>query len=125
MEFRKVLTVLAIAVFGLLLGHAAPAEAYTKTFRDPMVKSRLLDGCYSWPGPCKSRKQANAFCRRKGFDFAVDYDAVNKTGTFKTKRLGDGGTCKLSCTVMRYVKCRSNDYDDDGENDHGEFDDDE
>lgn len=75
--------------------------------------------------PVQVQKAGECVLQAQGFDFAVDYDAVNKTGTFKTKRLGDGGTCKLSCTVMRYVKCRSNDYDDDGENDHGEFDDDE
>lgn len=65
----------------------------------------MLDGCYSWPGPCRSKAQANAYCRMKGFDYASDYSTSNRGGFFQTRRLGDDGVCTASCTVMNWVDC--------------------
>jgi hypothetical protein len=57
---------LIVAVLTLLGISALPSEA--RTFHNPHIGGKLLNGCYSWPGPCKTRRQAMAFCRRKGDD---------------------------------------------------------
>lgn len=104
---------LLFAFVTALAASALPAEA--RTFNNPRIGGKVLDGCYSWPGPCKSRRQANAFCRRKGYARAADFETTNSVGAFQTKRLGDGGVCTASCTVMEYVVCeRGYDEDDDG-----------
>ena len=79
--------------------------ASAREFNNPKVGGRLLDGCYRFPGNCNSRRQADAFCQLRGFDDAVDFTATNRAGLFTTRRLGDGGTCVSSCTVMTYVEC--------------------
>lgn len=61
------------------------------------------------------RKAANAFCRRKGYDRASDYEASNQFGAYQTYRLRDGGVCTASCTVMTYVRCSGDADDDDGD----------
>ncbi|MEZ5900175.1 MAG: hypothetical protein R3D51_11875 [Hyphomicrobiaceae bacterium] len=99
---------------------SVPAMARSKTFHSPKVGGKMLDGCYSWPGPCKSKRQANAFCRRKGFDFAADFEASNEFGAYQAKRLGDGGVCTASCTVMQMVRCSTDEGDDD--DDYGDED---
>jgi len=77
----------------------------TKRFDNPKVGGKLLDGSYSWPGPCEAEKQAIAFCKRKGYPKMFAYVRGNKVGVFQTKRLGDGGTCTASCSIMTYVIC--------------------
>lgn len=84
---------------------AAPASAEVVIIKKPKIGGKLLDGCYSWPGPCNSKKQADVFCKRQGYTGVDDYVAVNKVGAFQTKRLGDGGNCTASCTVMTKVIC--------------------
>lgn len=84
---------------------AAPASAEVVIIKKPKVGGKLLDGCYSWPGPCNSKTQADVYCKQKGYTGVDQYVAVNKVGAFQTKRLGDGGTCTASCTVMTKVIC--------------------
>jgi len=84
---------------------AAFADKFSKTYYNPKVGSKKLDGCFSWPGKCHSKQQANAFCKMKGYAFASDFDVTNKFGAYQAKRLGDGGTCTASCTVMTRVVC--------------------
>jgi hypothetical protein len=74
-------------------------------FHNPKVDGLVLDGCYRFPGRCNSEREANEFCRRRGFDGATDWHAENRGGLFTTMRLGDGGRCFASCTVMTFVAC--------------------
>lgn len=102
-------TKFAIA-FGAILAismtsNAAFADKFSKTYNNPKVGSKKLDGCFSYPGKCRSQQQANAYCRMKGYAFASDFDVTNKFGAFQAKRLGDDGTCTASCTVMTRVVC--------------------
>lgn len=99
--------VLALALVMLAaLPEVAPAfDGEAKLFESPRIGSRKADGCYSWPGPCRTRRQANAFCRLKGYTAASRWRASNQVGTFSTKRLGDGGVCRLQCTVLTEVMC--------------------
>ena len=106
------LALVAAAVFAALAAAPSPANARSKIFKNPKINGKLLDGCYSWPGPCNEDKQADAFCVRKGYEYADDYDTENKAGLFQTKRLGDKGVCTSSCTVMKRVECT--DGDDEG-----------
>jgi len=82
-----------------------PPPRSTQAFRNPTVGGLVLDGCYSWPGDCASKRQADAFCAEEGHDEASDWETENRVGAFTTKRLGDSGTCFASCTVMTYVEC--------------------
>ncbi len=92
-----------------------PADAASKKFYNPKVGGKRLDGCYTFPGKCQVRKQANAFCKMMGYAYASTFDASNDAGLFQTKRLGDGGTCTASCTVMNFVHCYSANPEDDNE----------
>jgi hypothetical protein len=82
-----------------------PAENATVVFDSPRIGSHRADGCYSWPGPCNSKQQADAYCRLRGFARAASFEASNKVGGFSAKRLGDGGICRLSCTLLTQVSC--------------------
>lgn len=81
-------------------------EDRVRVFRHPRVHGLLLDGCYRYPGACGTKREADAFCRLRGYDDAVDWRAENRGGLFKTKRLGDGGSRIASCTVMTFVACQ-------------------
>lgn len=104
MSSRKSLPAVLVGLF-VALGAVAPASAEVVIIKKPKVGGKLLDGCYSWPGPCNSKTQADVFCKRQGYTGVDDFVAVNKVGAFQTKRLGDGGTCTASCTVMSKVIC--------------------
>lgn len=87
---------------------AIPATAFAQrdgVYRNPTIEGMVLDGCYRFPGDCASDLQAEAFCQEEGYDGAFDWETENRAGLFTTKRLGDGGTCIASCTVMTYVEC--------------------
>lgn len=90
---------------------AAQADKFSKTYNNPKVGSKKLDGCYSFPGSCNSQQQANAFCKMNGYAFASAFNVTNKFGAFQAKRLGDGGTCTASCTVMTRVVCIAEGHD--------------
>ena len=90
---------------------AVHADKFSKIYNNPKVGSKRLDGCYSFPGSCKSQQQANAFSQMKGYAFASDFSATNKFGMYQAKRLGDGGTCTASCTVMTRVVCVAKGHD--------------
>jgi hypothetical protein len=94
---------LAAITVGLVL--SGSTGAFAREFESPRIDGLVLDGCYRFPGRCESRRQANAFCRRRGFDEALDWDVANHGGLITTKRLGDGGTCIANCTVMTSVEC--------------------
>lgn len=100
-------TALAAIAFLLVpfLPTVASAEGGIKVFHNPKVGGKRLDGCYSWPGPCNSDDAASAFCNMKGYGYASDFKTSNVVGLYQTKRLGDGGTCTASCTVMLSVTC--------------------
>jgi hypothetical protein len=92
----------ATAAIAMPLGALAQDDG---EYRNPTVGGLVLDGCYAWPGDCASDEQADAFCEQEGYDGAADWETENRGGIFTTKRLGDGGTCIASCTVMTYVEC--------------------
>jgi hypothetical protein len=100
-SFSQVVALAAMTMTFVL----SPDGASAREFENPRVDGLLLDGCYRYPGRCESRRQANAFCRRRGFDEAIDWEVVNRGGLISTKRLGDGGTCRISCSVMTLVEC--------------------
>jgi hypothetical protein len=102
LKLKQAATLAAVTVVLCLSGYT---DAFAKEFDNPRIDGLVLDGCYRFPGRCDSRRQANAFCRRRGFDEAVDWEAVNRGGLITTKRLGDGGTCVANCTVMTSVEC--------------------
>lgn len=106
---------LAACAAAAVLTLFAPDAAQARSFNNPHVDGKRLDGCYSWPGPCRTRTAANAFCRRKGYERASDWEASNQFGAYQTYRLGDGGVCTASCTVMTYVRCTGEDEGDDDE----------
>lgn len=89
----------------------AQADKFSRIYNNPKVGGKKLDGCYSWPGNCKSQQQANAFCKMRGYAFASDFSVTNKFGMYQAKRLGDGGTCTASCTVMTRVVCIAKGHD--------------
>lgn len=94
----------------LAAGAGFPAQAFDgegvdEYFYNPKIGGKRADGCYSWPGPCRSKEQARAYCRTKGYVEVADFDTSNEVGAFSTKRLGDGGVCRLSCTVLTMVHC--------------------
>ena len=95
---------LAGLALSLALAGAAMAQG-TAVFVNPTYDGLVLDGCYSWPGPCGTPEQANAFCQSQGYDAASSWQSENRVGLFSTKRIGDGGTCVASCTVMVRVDC--------------------
>lgn len=106
MNVLKLIRTALLAVFAA--STAIPTTAVAQrdgVYRNPTIGGQLLDGCYRWPGPCNSRRQADAFCDEEGYDGAYDYETENRVGVMTTKRLGDGGTCFASCTVMTYVEC--------------------
>ena len=94
-----------LATFASIAISATVAAQDGGVYRNPTIGGMLLDGCYSFPGDCASRRQANAFCSEEGYDRAYDWETENRAGVFTTKRLGDGGTCVISCTVMIFVEC--------------------
>jgi len=103
--FMKMLSgALAIAVVTAGVTTSAMAVEL-KRFENPKVGGKYLDGCYRWPGECRSTRQAEAFCKRKGYPYVYDFSISNKVGVFQAKRLGDGGTCTASCSVMSMVYC--------------------
>ena len=57
------------------------------------------------------RAAANRSNRPTLFAFASDFSATNKFGMYQAKRLGDGGTCTASCTVMTRVVCVAKGHD--------------
>jgi hypothetical protein len=91
-----------VAVIAMPLSAIAQDDG---VYDNPTIDGLVLDGCYSWPGDCASDEQAAAFCEEEGYDGAADFETENRGGIFTTKRLGDGGTCVASCTVMTYVEC--------------------
>lgn len=109
------LLTLAALMFSLSAAFPDPAEAASKKFYNPKVGGKRLDGCYKFPGKCQVRKQANAFCKMMGYAYASTFDASNEAGLFQTKRLGDGGSCTASCTVMNFVDCYTANPEDDNE----------
>lgn len=108
---RKIAAALAVSLAVTAFSGAASADKFSKTFHNPKVGGKKLDGCFSFPGSCRSKQQATAFCRMKGYAFASDFDVTNKIGMFQAKRLGDGGTCTASCTVMTRVVCIAEGHD--------------
>jgi hypothetical protein len=103
--FLQILSgMLAVAVISA--GAVPSAMAFElKTFKYPKIDGKYVDGCYSWPGPCKRGEEANAYCRRHGMCEAVSVHVSNKVGVFQTTRLGDGGTCTASCSVIADIDC--------------------
>ena len=95
----------AACLFAAIAVTAITGTASARVFSHPHVGGALLDGCYSWPGPCHARREANAFCRDRDYDEAVEWRASHRAGLIKTRRLGDDGTCVGSCTVMLSVEC--------------------
>ena len=104
MAFRSCLG--AIVALGVVAASTATVQAQpARVFQHPRIGANLLDGCYSWPGPCRSRRQANAFCREQGYSGADDFEVRKKAGGFQTWRLGDEGVCTFACSVMVWVAC--------------------
>ena len=101
----KPLKIAAACLFAAVAVTVLTDAASARVFHHPHAGGALLDGCYSWPGPCHSRREANAFCRERDYDDAVEWRAVTRGGLIKTRRLGDDGTCVASCTVMQFVEC--------------------
>lgn len=96
---------ITLTSIALLIAITQSVHASEKRFNDPTVGGKLLDGCFKWPGNCNSQAQANAYCIRMGFVRAKGKRVVQKVGVFQTKRLGDGGVCTASCSVMTMVFC--------------------
>ena len=101
----KPLKIVAACLFAAVAAVAVTDTASARVFHHPHVGGALLDGCYSWPGGCHTRREANAFCRDRDYDQAVEWRASHRAGLIKTRRLGDDGTCVASCTVMEFVEC--------------------
>lgn len=104
MNSRKLACALGAILSVAVIATSAQADV-AKTYHNPKIGSKRLDGCYSWPGKCRTKQQADAFCKMQGYQFATAFDTSNEFGAYQTKRLGDGGVCTASCTVMVWVTC--------------------
>lgn len=105
MNLKKIASAFGATVLVAAMAASVQADGTSRTFDNPQVGSKRLDGCYSWPGPCRSQRQANTFCRGMEFHSAVNHRTSNAFGIYQTRRLGDGGVCTASCTVMVSVEC--------------------
>ena len=81
----------------------------TQTFTRPKWQGDRLDWCLNWGRNC-GKPAADAYCRERGFDTAVDFQKDSNIGDSEPTRLiTTGAVCDGGhCDGFRYIKCRKN-----------------
>jgi TIR domain len=99
------------AVFALVAGIAILLLVYLhsperQAFPEPMYGGFRLDTCYEFGTRC-GEEPATEWCKKKGFERAVDYqtETVGDRGII-TKLIGTQATCREAfCTAFKYIAC--------------------
>ncbi len=78
-----------------------------RTFTRPRIGGMRLDWCRRFGSQC-GRPAANAFCRSRGYRYAVSYAKANNIGRWTpTRVIGSGAVCAADyCDGFRYITCR-------------------
>jgi hypothetical protein len=105
-EFMRLSSRLAMAALFCTAAWASPAQAEDKTFPKPKLGAYRLDWCLNYASQC-GKPAARAWCKKKGFDDASDFEQAEDIGDVTpTRILNSGEVCDdESCDGFSYITC--------------------
>lgn len=79
----------------------------TRTFNNPRIGGLLLDWCRRWGRECGG-PAATAYCRRRGYRFAVSWRQAVDVGRWTSTRIiSSGRVCSANfCDSFQWIRCR-------------------
>lgn len=80
----------------------------SQDYYKPKVGSRRMNTCFVKGLDCDGQKAADAFCDKRGFDEATDFQVVQMPPNKSSRYIGNGKICKgFGCTVFQAITCEN------------------
>ncbi len=80
----------------------------TQDFYKPKIGSLRLNTCFTKGSSCDGQKAADAFCDKRGFDDAADFQSTQIPPYKSSRYIGSGKICHgYGCSVFQTITCEN------------------